>query len=177
MDLRTIDGALATALERHVVPRQGARGMVDALAAVLADRAAARTSRCPAGNAVNAALALRGMIGVADLARVANVSTRQLERLFHQRVGISPKLFVRIVRFQEVLRATRDGCDSGWATVALEHGFYDQAHFINDFKSFVGCTPGEWKINDDSLAAIFSAVRRPRAHGVAFFQDRRQRMA
>ena len=103
------------------------------------------------------------------------MSPRQLERLFSERVGISPKLFLRIVRFQEVVRATRSGRrDLGWAALAAEHGFYDQAHFINDFKAFVGRTPADWNISDNSLAAIFSAVRRACERDVVFFQEPRR---
>lgn len=169
VDLRSIDPALATTLTKTVARLADARVMVDALAEALAARATRPPEPCAATDAVAIALTLKGMISIADLARATQVSARQLERLFHERIGISPKVFVRIVRFQEVLRATRSGPDSGWAAIALEHGFYDQAHFINDFKAFVGRTPGEWKINEDSLAAIFSAVRRP----VANFQAAR----
>ena len=168
-----IDGELAKTLLRDVARCADSREMVDALAAALTARLEKQPSPCAATSAVAMALALKGMISVADLARAARVSARQLERQFDARVGISPKAFLRIVRFQEVLRATRSGVDTGWASLALEHGFYDQAHFIKDFKTFVGRTPGEWKIDDDSLAAIFSAVRRPRAAGVGFFQSAR----
>lgn len=160
VDLQAIEPALAAALRKDVVPHEDARTMVEALAAVLQSRFTAAVAPCAAHQGVAIAFALKGMISVSDLARASRVSDRQLERLFRQRIGISPKQFVRIVRFQEVLRATRSAPDLGWATVALEHGFYDQAHFINDFKTFVGCTPGEWKIDDDSLAAIFSGIRR-----------------
>jgi AraC-like DNA-binding protein len=168
VDLRSIDPALANRLNKEVACHEDARAMAAKLAQVLVARVRPEARACAATKAVSIALALKGMIAVTDLARASDVSTRQLERLFHERVGLSPKQFVRIVRFQEVLRATRAGPDSGWAAVALEHGFYDQAHFINDFKTFVGRTPGEWKINDDSLASIFS-VRR---FG-AFFQSSR----
>jgi AraC-like DNA-binding protein len=178
VDVKTIDPALARALTERVARLSDGRAMIDALADVLVERSERQDAPSAATSAVAIVLTLKGMISVADLARATNVSPRQLERLFHERVGLSPKLFVRIVRFQEVLRATRSGADrpssslraSGWAAMALEHGFYDQAHFIKDFKTFVGCTPGEWKINEASLAAIFSAVRRPHAAHVGFFQ-------
>jgi AraC-like DNA-binding protein len=188
VDLRSINPMLAATLKKDVAAQTDARAMATALADVLAEHAQREPVADAAGKAVAVALALKGLISVTDLARAANVSARQLERLFRERVGISPKQFVRIVRFQEVLRATRSGPDTlrrhtglgGWAAIALEHGFYDQAHFINDFKTFVGRTPGDWKISDDSLAAIFSAVKRPapseiegpRAHG-GFFQASR----
>jgi AraC-like DNA-binding protein len=169
VDLRSIDPAFAGQLRKDVASQEDGKTMAAKLAQLLVARVRPVPKPCAATTAVSIALALKGMIAVSDLARASNVSTRQLERLFHERVGLSPKQFVRIVRFQEVLRATRSGADCGWAAVALEHGFYDQAHFINDFKAFVGRTPGGWKINADSLAAIFSSVRRP----VGFFQAAR----
>lgn len=174
VDLQAIDRAFAATLRKEVAVKQDARAMIDAFANVLQTRAGDGVTPCAAHKPVAIALALKGMITVSHLARTAGVSARQLERLFRQCVGLSPKQFVRIVRFQEVLRAIKSGPfdavqgkpDSGWAAVALEHGFYDQAHFINDFKAFVGCTPGDWSISEDSLAAIFSSVRRD----VAFLQ-------
>jgi len=98
---------------------------------------------------------------VGDLASHLDLSARQIERVFRDEVGISPKLFLRIVRFQEVLGAIRGGAgETGWAEVAAAHGFYDQAHFIRDFKTFAGRPPGSWRVGDTSLAAIFSALRR-----------------
>jgi AraC-like DNA-binding protein len=173
VDLQTVNRSLAQALARHVATQPTGSAMVAALEASLAPLALAAKPSPPPARAVAIALTLKGMIDVQRLASVSGVSTRQLERLFRERVGIPPKLFLRIVRFQEVLRAARGGRPNvGWAAVAAEHGFYDQPHFINDFRAFVGQTPGDWQIHDDSLAAIFSAVRRrvfpshaPNVHG------------
>ena len=88
------------------------------------------------------------------------MSARQIERVFRERVGLSPKVFLRIVRFQEVLGGLRfEATDRGrpWAEIAARHGFYDQAHFIRDFKLFVGESPGAWSITPESLAAVSSA--------------------
>lgn len=161
VDLHTIDRRLAQALAREVVTKTAGGEMVTAIEAVLEPLALAAGRPSSPAQAVAVALTLKGLIDVRRLARVSGVGTRQLERLFRERVGIPPKLFLRIVRFQEVLRAARSGRPSpGWAATAAAHGFYDQAHFINDFKAFVGQTPGNWHIGRDSLAAIFSAVRR-----------------
>ena len=175
VDLRSVNAGLARTLQREVAARDTGDEMIAALEQVLAAHAGDRADMSPAATAVTRALALKGLIGVAGLARAAGVSPRQLERLFSERVGISPKLFLRIVRFQEVVRATRSGRrDLGWAALAAEHGFYDQAHFINDFKAFVGRTPADWHISDNSLAAIFSPVRRARERDVVFFQEPRR---
>jgi AraC-like DNA-binding protein len=161
VDLRSIDARLARVVRERVAAEVDGDRMVEALDRVLAGRAAGRLRTAEAAEAATMALAMKGLIDVAGLARATRLSARQLERHFRERIGISPKLFLRIVRFQEVLRATRSRTpDIGWAAVAAEHGFYDQAHFINDFKAFVGRTPGDWNITQDSMAAIFSAVRR-----------------
>lgn len=161
VDLTVLAPALARTLMETVVYQTEAGKMIAALEAALLPLARAAGAPAPPADAVAAALSLKGLISVHQLASAAAVSPRHLERLFRERVGIPPKLFLRIVRFQEVLRAARHGKpDPGWADVAVTHGFYDQAHFINDFKAFVGRTPGDWQVDEDSLAAIFSAVRR-----------------
>ncbi len=103
----------------------------------------------------------KGLVQVGDLAGKLGLSARQVERLFDERVGLSPKFFLRVVRFQEVLRGIRHETNATtWAARAAAHGFYDQAHFIRDFKAFVGEPPSAWHVGDESLAAVFSALRR-----------------
>jgi AraC-like DNA-binding protein len=159
-----IDAALAAALHELV-----ATADVDALVPGL-DRAIA--ARPPAhaleevvvAPAVAIAFARRGLVPVSDLAAATGLGARQFERRFQREVGLTPKRFLRILRFQEVLSALRFGSDDAprWADVAAAHGFYDQAHFIRDFRSFVGTSPAAWNVTDSSLAAIFSAIRRKR---------------
>lgn len=81
-----------------------------------------------------------GLISVDELASAAGISSRQLERRFLREVGIGPKLLARILRFQQVFRAV-EKCDGAWAAVALECGYYDQAHLIRDFNQFAQQTP------------------------------------
>ena len=64
--------------------------------------------------------------------------------LFRRHVGITPKQYLRIMRFQKVIcEIERDGFTS-WNQIALQSGYYDQAHFIHDFKHFSGFTPNEY---------------------------------
>jgi AraC-like DNA-binding protein len=56
-------------------------------------------------------------------------------------VGISPKRYCRIRRFQQALTRTGRGRPVDWSQVALDCGYYDQAHFIHEFRSFSGLTP------------------------------------
>ncbi|MGI9066787.1 MAG: helix-turn-helix domain-containing protein [Pyrinomonadaceae bacterium] len=81
-----------------------------------------------------------GQVTVDELTIDAGVSSRQLERRFLSGVGIGPKLLCRILRFQQVFRAV-DENDAGWAAVAADCGYYDQAHLIRDFQQFARQTP------------------------------------
>jgi AraC-like DNA-binding protein len=81
-----------------------------------------------------------GLIGIPEVANRLGLSTRQLQRRFKDSVGISPKLFGRMQRFQRVFRAMEtDGL--GWVNVAANSGYYDQAHLIRDFREFAGKPP------------------------------------
>lgn len=82
-----------------------------------------------------------GNTSVSDLASKANVSIRQLERLFASHVGLSPKEFSKIIRFQHTLAIKQKDPSFNLTALAYEKGFSDQAHFIHDFKSITGITP------------------------------------
>lgn len=81
-----------------------------------------------------------GLVAVDRLASDAGISSRQLERRFLREVGLGPKMLGRIIRFQQVFRAV-DQSNSAWAEVAIECGYYDQAHLIRDFNQFARQTP------------------------------------
>jgi AraC-like DNA-binding protein len=77
------------------------------------------------------------------LAYGSNVSSRHLERIFLEHVGIGPKLFSRLVRFDRAVRDIAGRGQVSWSQFALLHGYSDQAHLINEFKEFAGVTPVE----------------------------------
>lgn len=69
------------------------------------------------------------------------LSPRRFIQVFSEEVGMTPKLFCRIQRFQDVLRVLAKGQPDSWADLALTSGYYDQSHFINDFQSIAGIRP------------------------------------
>ena len=77
-------------------------------------------------------------LSIAECARSIGVSERRLSQLFREEVGVSPKLWARIQRFQAVTRALYAGVDIPWVELALDCGYYDQSHFANDFRAFSG---------------------------------------
>jgi AraC-like DNA-binding protein len=69
------------------------------------------------------------------------VSERHLRRVFLETVGVSPKAFARLTRFQRALRAAREDAGASWAGIAAAAGYYDQAHLIAEFRTIAGVTP------------------------------------
>jgi AraC-like DNA-binding protein len=78
---------------------------------------------------------------VASVLDRIGLSHRRFAQLFHDQVGLTPKAFSRVQRFQRVLRKVHRASNIEWAGVALDCGYYDQAHFIHDFQEFSGFTP------------------------------------
>ena len=78
---------------------------------------------------------------VASVLDRIGLSHRRFAQLFHDQVGLTPKSFSRVQRFQRVLRKVHRASNIDWCGVALDCGYYDQAHFIHDFQEFSGFTP------------------------------------
>jgi len=82
---------------------------------------------------------------VDDLTRIAGMGKRALQRLFNEYVGVSPKWVIRRYRLHEVIETFNSRTRPEWVQLALDLGYFDQAHLINDFKTIVGYTPTEYQ--------------------------------
>ena len=80
-------------------------------------------------------------ISVGHCARSIGVSERRLSQVFREEVGMSPKMWCRIQRFQTAMRVLHNGADVPWAELAIDCGYCDQSHFANDFRAFSGVDP------------------------------------
>jgi AraC-like DNA-binding protein len=78
---------------------------------------------------------------LSDLAAQIGLSPRRFIQVFREEVGLTPKLFCRVRRFQEIVRRISRGQRIDWVEVALACGYFDQAHFIHDFRAFSGLNP------------------------------------
>lgn len=92
-------------------------------------------------DAIDRITASSGTVSIAMVSRTSGVTPRWLERRFLSVVGVSPKRFSRLVRFRRVLAALESGRRRGDVDVALDHGFYDQSHFVAEFRAFAGDAP------------------------------------
>lgn len=99
-----------------------------------------------------------GPLDLAALSRRFGISDRQFRRRFEAAVGLGPTRFARLVRFQRVFARKRERDAQAWSRVALECGYYDQAHFNRDFRAFTGVRPRDIVRDSDPLTAFFLSV-------------------
>lgn len=80
-------------------------------------------------------------VKIKEVSTRLRISKRQLEREFKEKIGISPKHYLRIIRINEVLRLLNKGKEINLTSVAYHCGYFDQSHFIHDFKKLTGQKP------------------------------------
>lgn len=82
-----------------------------------------------------------GSFTVRELSRWSGIGERRIERIFQKYVGLPPKLYGRILRFQNVVRSVESVSTFDPVDTALSLGYYDQSHLTHDFKEFAGMSP------------------------------------
>ncbi|WP_118975613.1 helix-turn-helix domain-containing protein [Taibaiella koreensis] len=102
----------------------------------------------------------RGAVSLRELQRQANLSERTFERRFNQYVGISPKLFAKVCRFQSSLVQLKSNRYEKLSDIAYDNGFADQSHFIRTFKEFAGYAPYEFQRQSYGMAENFPLLRK-----------------
>jgi AraC-like DNA-binding protein len=88
------------------------------------------------------------ILSVLGVNKEIGLSRRRFAQLFREQVGVTPKLYCRIHRFQRVVQRIASGAPVDWAEVALAGGYCDQAHFSHEFRDFSGITPGAYLASD-----------------------------
>lgn len=94
--------------------------------------------------AVQSFVAQPATVKIAEVSDKTGFSTRRFIELFKEHVGMTPKLFCRVRRFQKILRRITSGKPVNWTELALDGGYFDQAHFIHDFRAFSGINPSKY---------------------------------
>jgi AraC-like DNA-binding protein len=93
-------------------------------------------------NATKIIYSNKGQLNCKELAAYSCLSQRQFERRFKELTGFTPKLFCRLVRFKSLLCSNKNY--RSLTEIAYDFGYYDQAHFIQDFREFSGYNPGSY---------------------------------
>ncbi len=135
---------------------------VDAAIAVVERALLGHATEPPRGFAVASAavdrlLASRGQATIEHVAADTGLSRRHIERVFLRHVGVTPKFFARIQRFQAAVDAV---AREPWIDVALAHGYADQPHLIRDFRELSGSSPQKLMTNFGALTRFFTEAYR-----------------
>lgn len=116
----------------------------------------------------------REIARVEDAAQQFHIGKRALQRLFSQYVGVSPKWVIQRCRLHDAVERLTQGTVDDWSQVALELGYFDQAHFIKDFKAVIGQTPAEYlRQNEQQRVRFESGYRENGAGVVPYSRDER----
>jgi AraC-like DNA-binding protein len=84
----------------------------------------------------------KGQIKIQELASIHCTTARQLERNFKEHLGITPKEFINLVRYQNAMKAIeKRKSNESILSIAFDFGYYDHSHLTNDFKRYIGCAP------------------------------------
>jgi AraC-like DNA-binding protein len=98
----------------------------------------------------------KGSVSIDALASNACLSRKQFERKFLAYIGISPKQFLKIIRFQYTLFLNQSAANHSLTSLAYEAGYYDQSHFINEIKELTGLTPKKLFAHREIITDFFS---------------------
>lgn len=145
ISFREAFGVDSQALEEAILSREGAGQMVDLAENFLRGRLPERDENVRAINRiVDRIIADREITKVDDVVSRLNLNKRTVQRLFSQYVGVSPKWVIQRYRLLEAVEHLADGEVVDWPKLAVELGYFDQAHFIKDFRTIVGSSPAEY---------------------------------
>ncbi len=140
--LQDLWGAAAVRLREQLLEAPSNEARLALLEAALA-------ARLPRARALHPAIAsalavLPSVQSVQAAVRHSGFSHRRFINHFRSAVGLTPKSYLRVLRFQQALAAMRNGART-LADIAAEAGYSDQAHFSRDFREFAGVTPAEYR--------------------------------
>ena len=96
-----------------------------------------------------------GNIHINQMASEACLSRKQFERVFSEHIGISPKQYLKIIRFQYTLFQKQRNIDLNMTALSYESGYFDQSHLINDFKTLSGLTPKQYFDENEACSDFF----------------------
>ncbi|MFD2918226.1 DUF6597 domain-containing transcriptional factor [Terrimonas rubra] len=152
---------VATTLEQQIITATGNEERIKILEAFFLDRFRHKpTIDSIVTNTIDALLAAKGSTSINTLLENNLAKRRQLERKFYKQVGLSPKQLGKIIRLQAALKLLLSRQNESLTHVAYESEYFDQAHFIKDFKAFTGINPKDFLDHDNmTLSSLFYTTR------------------
>jgi AraC-like DNA-binding protein len=140
-DAQSVIGSIASEVEERLAEASSFRERVRIATDFLLQRLEERGASDAVTATANGLLLKHGELRVDDAAARVGMSIRQFERRFAEQVGMPPKRYARIVRFNAALNAKMTAPRRLWTDIAHEVGYYDQMHMVKDFERFAGESP------------------------------------
>jgi AraC-like DNA-binding protein len=144
VSLSELWGGFACEVRERLLEAHTAEAQFDVLEAALLARLAKPLERHRAVSYALEEFCGGGARTIADVTEATGLSARRFVEVFKQQVGLAPKQYCRVRRFQRVIQTLPAGRVIDWAGVALDCGYYDQAHLIHEFRAISGMSPGEY---------------------------------
>jgi AraC-like DNA-binding protein len=146
VDARDVWGAGISSLRDQLLEVSSPTKMFQLLETALLDRLNCPSEQSAAiRHAANQFLAAPTYERVKSVRSATGYTPKRFISLFTDYVGLTPKVFCRVLRFQSVLRRIATQPNTDWAAVAANCGYYDQSHLIHDFRDFSGVSPTRYR--------------------------------
>jgi AraC-like DNA-binding protein len=145
VDPAVVWGSDARILRETLLASRTAEDRFDILERFLIERLKSSREQHPAVQyALDTIERTEGAVSVAALVERTGLSGRRFIANFRDEVGLAPKVFCRLARFRRVIRSLHGVRSVDWNDIALDCGYFDQSHFIHDFRSFAGVSPSAY---------------------------------
>lgn len=140
-----IGAARTSALRERLLESDSAEAALDAIETALLEMWTSKTLHPAVAFALNTIDRAPHMTSIAAITDAIGMSAKRFIERFKREVGVTPKRYCRVRRFQQAIASAHRGPAVTWTQVALDCGYFDQAHFIHDFRSFSGVTPSAYQ--------------------------------
>jgi AraC-like DNA-binding protein len=155
--LLDVVGSFASELEALIAQASSFEERVSIVESAMCSRPSGNSDASIAAGLTEMISASGGRMPVRELVDRTGISERRVERMFDRHVGVSPKVFSRIVRFRGVVRSIEAADSFGLLDTALSHGYYDQSHMIHEFNEFAGTSPRGYFDQTHRLSELFTS--------------------
>lgn len=147
LDLDLVFGSSVMDLRDSILEASAIEEKFSRLEAFLLEKMDGHSEKNPfVSYAVSCLLNTPDMWSIGRLTEKTGITQKHLITLFKKHVGLPPKLFARISKFQKVIQLVEQQQMIDWTSLAYECGYYDQAHFIREFRSFSGINPSSYLV-------------------------------
>jgi AraC-like DNA-binding protein len=159
VSLEEIYGEAGKTLEQDIINSPNTEARIETIESFLTARLTSPEGRnALAKSTVDLLLKSKGQVSIDLLAAQLQTSRRQLERKFSTEIGLSPKQLSKIIRLQSILRIMGQRQFTNLTELAYEGGYFDQAHFVKDFKEFTGISPKQFYADNMKLSSLFAGM-------------------